>query len=198
MKTYLIQQKITAFVNQYKVFEEAPSNGTNLVAFAQQKRFAFREKFNLFSDESQQLPLAEIQARQVLDFGARYDIRLSNSETAGVIGKAFGSSLLRSTWNIYKPGAEDTPIMVVTERNATVAIVRRLWDFIPILSDFPFVLRYHFNYSDPATGKVVARLDKTTLIKDHYRLEVEDAGLATTHWVTFVAMGIMLDALQGR
>ncbi len=199
MKTFYIQQKLQLAVNQYKVFEGgAGGEQGTLIAFAQQKRFAFREKFTLYTDESKSTVLLEVQARTVMDLGARYDIKDKAGSVIGVAGKEFGASLLKSTWNLYKPGQEDTPYLVIQERSSVVAIFRRVWGFIPFIGEIPFFIKYHFDFSDPATNRVKASYNKTTTFKDHYRLEIQDEAGQELDWRALVAMGVMLDALQSR
>ncbi|MCW5713742.1 MAG: hypothetical protein KIT43_04410 [Bauldia sp.] len=70
MATFFIHQKITAFANQYWIFDGRSGEAGQLLAFAHQKRFAFRERFLFFTDESKAHEAFHIQARQVLDFGA--------------------------------------------------------------------------------------------------------------------------------
>jgi uncharacterized protein YxjI len=198
MKVFKIHQKITPLVNQYRVYEEIEGNQQKPVAFVQQKRFAFREKFTVYEDESKGRILVDIQARQTLDLGARYDITTPDGDVLGVVGKAFKASLLKSTWHIYKPGQEEKPYLRITERSLGLAVFRRVWGFIPYIGDLPFFLKYHFDFSRPGTGAVQAAYEKTTLLKDHYRLQIEDGTLQDLDWRVFVAIGIMLDALQSR
>ena len=47
-----IEQKITAFTNQYKVYESGKKGEqADMIAFAQQKRLAFKEKVELYGSE---------------------------------------------------------------------------------------------------------------------------------------------------
>lgn len=195
MKTYLIQQQVKLLVNQYKVFEGSDSPDL-LIAFAQQKRFAFREKFTLYNSEAKTQVLLNVQARQVMDFGARYEVKDTEGNLLGVIGKAFGASLLNSTWHIFKPGQEDAPAIIVRERSGAIAIFRRVWELLPVVGELPFFIKYHFDFTDPKTSAVLASLNKTATIKDHYRLDVQDS--SDLDWRLFISMGVMLDALQGR
>lgn len=197
MKTFLIEQKITPLANQYRVYA-ADDQGvkTALVAFAHQKRFAFKEKFTLYSDEGKQSAAFEVEARQVLDFGARYDVRDASGKVLGVVGKAFGASFLRSTWHIYEAGKEESPLVIVQERDATLAVIRRIWGMLPILGEIPFFVKYHFDFTEASSGKVIARHNKTTLLRDNYRLEIEDE--APVDWRVMVALGVMMDAMQSR
>lgn len=201
MQTYLVQQRIRPLVNQYVIYE-ADANGEagQLIGFAQQKRFAFKEKFTIYTDESKQTVAFEIEARQVLDFGARYDVRDGAGNTLGTVGKNFKSSLLRSTWHIYRPGQEETPALVVKERSPALAVVRRIWEILPYLGDIPFFVKYHFDFttiSDPTNQQIVASYEKTTIFRDHYKLTVQD-GAAEFDPRVLLALGIMLDALQSR
>ena len=197
MNTYHIQQRITLIVNRYQVYAgDDAGNLGRLVAFAEQKRLALREKITLFTDQSRSNVTFTIQARNVIDLGARYDIIDGDGKRLAVIGKAFGASLLKSTWNIYAPGAEEQPIIVVTERNLTMAVVRRLWDFIPFAEMIPIPFRFNFDFRAVNSDAVVATYDKLTVVRDNYRLDIDDhIGLNDD---VFIAMGIMLDALQGR
>lgn len=200
MKTYQIQQKIRLLVNQYSVNEVTDSGepGT-MVAFAQQKRLAFKEKFTAYTDESKQTIAFEIQARKVLDVNGRYDITDSNGEVIGVVGKNFKSSLLRSTWHIYRIGEEDSPALVVQERSKPLAIFRRIWGILPYIGDIPFFLKYNFDFTDPASNQVSASYNKTTTFRDHYQLDIQEAGTASSFDPrVLIALGIMMDALQSR
>lgn len=198
MKTFYIQQKIQFAINRYKVFADDAGEQSDLVAFAEQKRFAFKEKMTIYKDESKESVLFEIKARTVIDLGARYDIRDESGQVLGVAGKAFGASLLRSTWHIFRPGQEDKPALIVKERSKTLAIVRRLWEFVPVVGDIPFFVKYHFDFVSSDTGQVEASYTKTTNFRDHYRLDIQDDAAEDIGWQVFVAMGIMLDALQSR
>ncbi len=199
MQTYLIEQKIRPLVNQYAIYEAGPDGVKgSMVAFAQQKRFAFKEAFTMYADDSKQQVSFTVKARQVLDFGARYDVTDADGKTLGTIGKAFKSSLLRSTWHIFAPGIEDKPLLVIQERSQALAIFRRIWDFVPYIGDIPFLLKYHFDMSDPDNGQVAATYEKTTLWRDHYKLSVVGGGAEAIDPRVLMSMGVLLDAMQGR
>ncbi len=199
MKSFIIEQKITAFVNRYIVFDVDDHGGKGqVVAFAEQKRLAFREKFTVFTTEDKDTVLCTIQARQVLDFGARYDISDENGETLGVTGKDFKASLFRSTWHMYAPRAEDKPLVIVRERSMALAIFRRAWEIVPYISELPFFVKYHFDFVDPASQELEGSLDKTALLRDHYRLNLDDSLLEHLDWRVYISQAILLDALQSR
>lgn len=199
MKTYLIKQKIRPIVNQYAIYERDATFGEEtMFAFIQQKRFTMREKFVAYTDETKQEVSFEIKSRQVLDFGARYDVADAAGTPLGVIGKDFKSSLLRSTWHIFQPGAEDRPALVVQERNKNFALIRRAWEILPFISEFPLLMRYHFDFINPQSNQVNATYNKTTLLLDQYELNVTGGVAETMDPRVLIALGIMMDALQGR
>jgi uncharacterized protein YxjI len=199
MKNFLIQQKITFLINRYAIYE-ADDNGNQgaMIALAEQKRFAFKEKINFFTGEDKQQVAFYVQARQVIDLGARYDVYDPAGNVLGVLGKDFKSSLIRSTWNVYRAGQEDVPVLKVQERSQALAVFRRIWQVLPYLSDFPFFLKYHFDFTDPANGAISATYNKTTTIRDHYQLSITGGTAETIDPRVLLALGVMMDALQSR
>jgi hypothetical protein len=199
MKAFIIEQKITPLANQYRIFRAGEAGEKQeQIGFVHQKRFAFRERFDIFTDETRQNILFSVQARKVIDLGGRYDVLDANDTVIGVFGKAFKESLLRSTWRLFKPGQEETPVFVARERNAALAFFRRLWEFLPYIGDAPFFLRYHFDFTQPGSETVVGTYEKTTLFRDHYLLRAEGELDAQIDWRALVALGVAMDALQSR
>lgn len=195
MQAFLIEQKITVMANQYKIFRaDAVENKQEQVAFAHQKRFAFKERFDFYTDETKQKISFSVQARKVLDLGTRYDVADENGQVIGVLGKAFKASLLRSTWHVFKPGEEDTPLTIVRERSKGLALFRRIWELLPYIGDLPFFVKYHFDFLRPTDEKVVAEYNKVTTFRDHYILRIQDE----IDWRVLVALGVLMDALQSR
>ena len=72
---FVVKQKLTMMVNRYEVSEsDEAGNPTRLMAFAEQKRLAFKEQVTFFTDDSKQRPVFAFKARQALDLGAGYDV----------------------------------------------------------------------------------------------------------------------------
>lgn len=199
MKTYIIQQKIQPLVNQYVIYEaDAEGNQGTMVGFAQQKRFSFKEQFTIYTDDSKSQVAMSMKARQVIDLGSRFDVLDGQGNVIGVLGKDFKASLVNSTWHIFRPGDEQTPLLVAHERSNNLAIFRRVWDFIPILNEIPFFIKFQFDFIDAASNQVVATYDKTTTLRDHYRLTIQDNGESIADPRVYLALGVLLDAMQGR
>lgn len=180
----IIRQRIRMMVNQYEV-HSVLGDGTEgeLLAFAQQKRMAFKEQVTLYTDDTKQVPVLGFKARQVMDLGATYDIVDPNGTALGLFRKDFKKSLLRSTWHVEQPGVG---MATGQERNATVAILRR---FVDSLSWLP----YHFDFT--IDGQPAFSVVKKWGLRDKYVVDIHHPGLDRR---VVIAMAVGLDALQSR
>jgi hypothetical protein len=125
----LIRQRVRLMVNQYEVHMEGPDGSEGeLVAFAQQKRMAFKEQVTIYTDESKQYALFGFKARKRIDLAATYDVTDPQGQPIGNFRKDFKASLLASTWHLEQPGLGVT---TGSERSKAIAILRRVWNFVP-------------------------------------------------------------------
>ena len=74
-----------------------------------------------------------------------------------------------------------------------LAIFRRIWYFIPYVGDWPFPVKYHFDFMRGSTA--VGTFEKKTRFRDHYLVNIEDDALDR---LLVLAQAIALDALQSR
>src|SRR3954452_1355093 len=184
----LMRQKLTMMVNRYVITSEAPGGGEGeMVAFAEQKRMAFREEVTLYTDESRRAVLCRFKARQVFDVSAAYDVWDHAGTPIGMFRKDFARSLMRSTWHLEQAGIAATG----QERSPAVAIIRRLWQMV---TDIPFFVPYPFDFT-ASDGHPVMSVDKTANIRDRYLIEVHDPNLDRR---LAIAVAVALDALQSR
>src|SRR3954469_24385087 len=110
----ILRQKITMMINRYVVHVGEPGGREGEdVAFAEQKRLAFREQVTIYTDESRDEPLAGFKARKVIDLASGYDVVDGSGQPIGLFRKDFSRSLLRSTWHLQQPGL---PTMTGQER----------------------------------------------------------------------------------
>ena len=189
---FFITQRITVMINRYEIRVANP-DGTEgpLMAFAEQKRMKLKEEVIFFTDETKTRAVFSFKARQRLDVHAEHDVLDEGGRTLGNFSKQFGASLLRSTWNLAAPGIQ----AVGRERRPTLAILRRIWDFIPYVGEVwvPFV--FHFDFVDTATGQPVMTSERIKAIRDRYEVTVPDPRL---DFRVAAAMAVALDALQSR
>jgi uncharacterized protein YxjI len=187
----LIRQRVRLIVNQYEVRAEGPDGSEGeLIAFAQQKRAALKEQVTLYSDDDKQHPLFAFKARKVLDLSSAYDVTDPSGRPIGVFRKDFKASLLASTWHLEQPGLGVT---TGSERNKAVAILRRVWDFIPYVDNLPFAWPYHFDFV--AGDQVTFSVDKRFGLRDRYVVDIKDPRLDRR---LVIAQAVALDALQHR
>jgi hypothetical protein len=189
---FFIKQRITVMVNRYEILAANPDGSEGaMLAFAEQKRMKLKEEVNFFTDESRTRRVFSFKARQRLDVRAEHDVFDEHGTPLGYFRKDFGASLIRSTWHLSAPGVE----ALGRERRPVIAVLRRIWDFIPYLGDIwvPFI--FHFDFVDKASGQVVLISERQKSIRDRYTVTVPDSRL---DFRVAAAMAVALDALQSR
>ncbi len=189
---FYVKQRITLMVNRYEVRAANPDGSEGqLLALAEQRRMKIKEEVNFFADESKTRLVFSFKARQRLDVHAEHDVFDEYGQPLGMFSKQFGASLLRSTWNLSAPGLE----AVGQERNAFIAILRRIWTLIPYIGDIwvPFV--FHFDFTDTRTGAPVMTSERQMAVRDRYTVTVPDPRL---DFRIAACMAVALDALQSR
>jgi uncharacterized protein YxjI len=194
-KLFELHQKITFLVNEYVVLKDTAEDKQEVTGYAKQKRLTLREKFTLFTDETHDKILAASQARSVLDFAPIFDIQNESGKPLAVLKKEFKKSLLVSSWVIYDIKMQNI-LFTIQETSVPIAILRRVWNFLPFIAEFPFPLKFHFTIRD--NNKAVGKYIKTTLIRDNYALYLEDKHSRTVDERVWIVSAILLDAMQSR
>lgn len=191
LNTLHMHQRLTLMVNRYEFrADDGSGDAGALVAFAEQRRAKLKEQVTLFTDESKQQVLTAFNARKVIDLGSGYDVTDPAGERLGTFRKDFGKSLLRSTWHLEQSsGAAITG----QERSMTIAVLRRLWEFIPFIEVIPFFVPYHFDFAADADHVLSVR--KKGVIRDRYVITIHDPALDRR---LVMAQAVALDALQSR
>jgi uncharacterized protein YxjI len=184
---FVIDQLIRPMVNLYRI-----SAGPTPVAFVRQKRMAIKEDIRFFADENESRELWRIKARSMMEFGGRYDVTTPEGETIGVLGKVFGKSLLRSTWQILDSTEQE--LAIAMERSMPIAIIRRVIDMVPYGDFIP--IPFHFTID--AGTRHVGDLNRRFGVRDTYDLDVSGDVERTIDRRLAVSLGIALDALQSR
>lgn len=189
---FYVRQKITLMVNRYEILEANPDGSEGrMLAFAQQKRMSFKEHVTFYADSSRAEALFSFKARHGLDVRAEHDVFDHAGNAIGWFKKDFGLSLVRSTWHLRYDGIE----AMGQERNAVVAILRRIWDFIPVLGEVWIPFLFHFDFVDTATGQAVLSSERQVSVRDRYTVEVPDDRL---DFRVAASVAVALDALQSR
>jgi hypothetical protein len=193
---FSMKQRITMMANKYELIVTNPDGSDGqLLAFAQQKRMAFKEQVTFYADEARKQPVFSFKARQRLDLGATYDVFDASGAPIGWFRKDFGKSLLRSSWHL---GTADGLEAFGTERNKNVAVARRVWEFVPYVGEIPLPFLFHFDFTAP-DGTLVLSSERKRSLRDRYDVHVPQASNGwQLDWRVGLAMAVALDALQSR
>jgi uncharacterized protein YxjI len=128
LEHYQIRRKLLSLIHTDFALH-APSG--EIVLRGRKKGFKLKEDIRLFEDEAMQREILSIQARQVLDFSATYDVTDSRQRRRiGALRRKGLRSMLRDEWEILDP--EDRPFGMIQEDSQQKALLRRfLTNLIP-------------------------------------------------------------------
>ncbi len=117
---YLIKRQVLALTGKFRVY--APDG--SLALFSEQKMFRLREDIRLYADEGKVQELLWIQARQIIDFSAAYDVVDSTTGVKiGGLRRRGVRSMVRDTWDFMD--AADQPLGLLTEDSLALGLLRR-------------------------------------------------------------------------
>jgi uncharacterized protein YxjI len=197
---FVLRQRIRPVINQYEIsLAGADGESGEPICFVEQARFKFKEDIRFYADDSKQVELMRLKARQRFDPRARYDVTDDRGGKIGEIQKVFGESLLRSTYRLYD--ASGSELATARERNRFVALVRRLVGIIPYVGDYAdwLPIPYHFDFvrGDQVLGSHERR---TGLFKfrDVYDIDMSADPERSVDRRLVLAIAVGMDALQAR
>lgn len=117
---YLLKRQVLALTGTIRLY--TPDG--QMALYSRQKMFKLKEDIRVYADESQTQELLYIQARQIIDFSAAYDIYDSMTrEKVGVLRRKGMRSLLRDEWDVLD--AHDQLLGRLFEDDPTLAALRR-------------------------------------------------------------------------
>jgi len=182
---YTIRRKIfTLLTSKFHIYDP---NG-KLVGFSEQKAFKLREDIRIYSDESKADERVMIKARQIIDFGAAYDVVDSQSqEKVGALKRKGWASIMRDSWIVMGPA--DQEIGKIQEDSMSMALMRR---FLPLGNLIP--QKYHL--SDHQEVELAS-------FRQHFnpfvqRLTVTIYDGCPVSRLLVLAAGVLLVAIEGR
>lgn len=167
---YLVRRKVLKLVGgAFHVF--GPSG--EVVLYSQMKAFKLREDIRLYTGEDMQTEVLTINAREILDISATYDVKDSaTGEKIGALKRKGLKSLLKDEWIFMD--ANDNEVGTIKEDNMVLALIRRfVINLIPqqysgeingrpvctLKQNFnPFVTKIEIDFSADASGLLDRRL----------------------------------------
>jgi hypothetical protein len=98
--TYLLKRQVLALTGKVRVFTPTEQ----LALYAEQRMFKLREDIRVYADEDKLTELIWIQARQIIDFAAAYDVYdQTTGMKVGTLRRKGWSSIMRDTWEVLDP-----------------------------------------------------------------------------------------------
>ena len=169
-QTYLVRRKVLKLLGgAFHIYDPTGA----VVFYSQLKAFKLKEDIRLYTGEDMQTEVLLIQARQILDIAATYDvIDPASSEKVGALRRKGLKSILRDEWIFLD--SSDREIGLLTEDSMALALVRRfLTNLIPqkysgeingtpvctFKQNFnPFVMKITVDFSPDFSGLLDKRL----------------------------------------
>ena len=125
---FLLKRQVLALTGILRIY----NSQDQLVLFCQQKMFKLKEDIRVFADETKTRELLNIQARQIIDFSAYYDVfdSLYTTKIGGLRRRGF-RSMVQDEWEVFD--SQDKPIGILKEDSLSYALLRRflLGVFLP-------------------------------------------------------------------
>lgn len=125
---YLLKRQVIALTGKLRIF----NTQSQLVLYVEQKMFRLKEDIRVYSDETKTRELLNIQARQIIDFAAYYDVfdSMYTTKIGGLRRRGF-RSMVQDEWEVFD--SQDNPIGVLKEDSLSYALLRRflLGVFLP-------------------------------------------------------------------
>jgi uncharacterized protein YxjI len=118
---YLLKRQFFKLLGQnFRIFDPQGQ----MVLFSHQKAFKLREDIRIYGDEAKTHELLSIQARQILDFSAAYDVvDMTTKEKVGAFKRKGWTSIIRDKWIVMD--SQDREIGTIEEDHVALALVRR-------------------------------------------------------------------------
>ena len=138
-KQYLLKRQVLALTGTFRVY----GSSGELLLFSRQKMFRLKEDIRVFSDEASTRQVLQINARQVIDFNAIYDVTDSSTGMlVGALQRKGWRSLARDEWHFFTP--DGRVLGMLQEDSLNRALLRRflLGSLLPLM--------YTLTAGDPA------------------------------------------------
>lgn len=194
---FVLRQRFKLVINQYEFSVPDGAGDGEPFCFVEQARFKFKEDIRFFTDARKEQELLRILARQRFDPAARYDVTGPGGERIGQIQKAFGASLLRSTFVLSAP--DGTEVATARERSLPVALFRRVVGFVPYVGNFADWLPIPYDFELVHDGQLLGTHRRRRFRwRDVYDIDLTpDSGRRLDRRLV-LAVAVGMDALQAR
>jgi uncharacterized protein YxjI len=129
------------------------------ICYVKQKLLRFREKVEVFTNDSQAQLMATIEADRIIDWSARYTFRDAHGNELGAVGRRGMKSLWRSHYEVFAPGSSDISFLI-REENPGAKLMDGFIGQIPVLGMFSGYMFHPRYLASRPDGTPVFRLTK--------------------------------------
>jgi uncharacterized protein YxjI len=117
---YLLKRQVFALTGKLRFYDPQGM----LVLYVEQKMFRLKEDIRVFTDENKSQEVLLIQARNIIDWAAAYDVsEPATGEKVGVLRREGWNSMVRDEWEVLD--ANDQPLGLLLEDSVGYAMLRR-------------------------------------------------------------------------
>jgi hypothetical protein len=204
LKHLEFRRKFWKFVGA-EIFIDDPATNTE-VGYIKMKGWKLREDVRIYRDRTMQHQIAEIHARQIIDFGATYDVTDSatGQPAFALRRKGLKSAFVRDHWDIYDT---DGAVMgSIQETSGALALARRWLEIIPYVNIvsgivFAFIVQTYeirlqqSDGSKPLIGTIVHRKNPV-VVKMSLDTSVAEAAAAPLLPLAATTMLCIMDAAK--
>jgi len=182
---YLIKRQVLALAGTFRVYDPAGQ----LLLYSKQKMFKLREDIRVYSDEQRSQEVLYIQARQILDFSAAYDVydQSMGGVHVGTLRRKGWSSMARDQWEVLD--ASGALLGLLFEDSLGLALLRRL-----LLGSF-LPQNYDITFGDQRVGDLRQRFN---LFRYELDLDFSMDPSRRLDRRLGIAAGILLAAIEGK
>ncbi len=194
-KSYLVRKKF------FKIFGAAfhiydPSG--KVVFYSKMKALKLKEDIRLYTGEDMQTEILSIQARQIIDFYAAYDVIDTTTGTkVGALKRKGFKSMLKDEWIIMD--TEDREIGFIKEDSMLLALIRRVLAYSFYYSDFSFPNLIPQKYYGELNGEQVCLFKQNfnpLVMKINLDFSMDKKGLLDRR--LGIAGAVLLCAIEGK
>lgn len=125
--SFQAKRNFFSFLNQkFEIY----GPGGDLRFYVSKAAFRAKEEITVYADRDESEPVMSINARQVIDFSAAYDVTTPDGEHVGALQRHGMQSMFRDEWSIQ--GSDGRDVGKIQEDSPMKAFLRRfLSDLIP-------------------------------------------------------------------
>lgn len=174
------------------------ANG-ELVLYVKQKLLAFREKVDIFSDQTMSAAVMRMRADRILDFNANYVIDDASGRNLGALRRAGVRSLWRASYQLHRNAAGTglSPVGEISETNPWIKLIDGLVGEIPVVGWLTgWFLNPSYSLRTDNGQELLRIVKKPSLLERRFELALM-APLGEADQRLAVAASLMLVVLEG-